>query len=64
MYHNCIEEDIYVYIIFLSGADNETAKRMLEACNGNVDMAVGMHMDGGENAVQGAAGAASNEQEV
>ena len=31
--------------------------RLLEACNGNVELAIGMHMDGTSHAVPGVPGA-------
>ncbi|XP_033744571.1 UBX domain-containing protein 7-like isoform X2 [Pecten maximus] len=32
----------------ITGADENVAERMLEACNGNIQLAIEMHMDGGE----------------
>ncbi|XP_060079385.1 UBX domain-containing protein 7-like [Ylistrum balloti] len=32
----------------ITGAEENVAERMLEACNGNIQLAIEMHMDGGE----------------
>ncbi|XP_069142543.1 UBX domain-containing protein 7-like [Argopecten irradians] len=32
----------------ITGADENVAEQMLEACNGNIQLAIEMHMDGGE----------------
>ena len=33
-------------LIFIdSGASEELAERLLEACGGNIDLAIGMHLD-------------------
>ena len=42
---------------FFTGAGRAEAERLLEACNGNLDLAVNMHMDDGEG---GAGGGAEN----
>ena len=41
----------------ISGSSEEVGQRLLEACNNNLEMAIGMHMDGvtGENNQQAAA---------
>lgn len=35
------------------GATSEIASRLLEACGGNLEMAIGMHMDGAGGAAGG-----------
>ena len=31
----------------LTGTEKDLARSLLEACHGNLEMAIGMHMDGG-----------------
>ena len=36
------------HLISFTGADRSVALNLLEACAGNLDLAVGMHMDSGQ----------------
>lgn len=47
----------------VTGASRDVAKSMLEACNGNVELAISMHLDGGDGMVsngEAASGARSS----
>lgn len=37
----------YYNELYLLGADQEVGKNLLEACNGNLELAIDMHMDSG-----------------
>ena len=43
---------LLTFVCCFSGADKDVAKRLLEACAWNLEMAIGMHMDGGETTGQ------------
>ena len=44
------------YVLCLAGASADVAERLLEACNSNLEMAIGMHMDGAGGGSAGGAG--------
>ena len=48
-------EDEIQQFVAITGSDREVAERMLEACNGNIELAIEMHLDTdmGQSAVQG-----------
>ena len=43
--------------VSVAGASAEIARRLLEACGGNLDLAINMHLEGGGAAGAGSAGA-------
>ena len=40
-------EDEIEQFIAITGADRQDAERILEACNGNIELAIEMHLDSG-----------------
>lgn len=44
----------------VTGASSDVAVRLLEACSGNLDLAINMHLESGESPVPTSAGASTS----
>ena len=55
-----VTSSVIEQFVNVTGASEEIARSMLEACNGNLEMAIEMHLDSSEVPESGVSGASSS----